>query len=157
VAPDESDVRRFPAEPSPDSEQQRRTQGAGDVRCEIPHAAMDLSTPSARHAFGDLDEGGHEQRREERPDDARVSPLELDPRQPVEAGEQCDVRVVVQREHEHLHRGKKLLALRDVHMEVGLRGKIEEPEHDECGVGPALAAQGEKREESEDARTDANG
>jgi len=118
---------------------------------------MYLSTPSARHALGDLDEGGHEQRREERPDDPCVSPLELHPRQPVEAGEQRDVGVVLQREHEHLNRGKDLLALRDVHMEVGLRGIVEEPEDHECGVGPALAAQGEKSEESEDARTDANG
>jgi hypothetical protein len=38
-----------------------------------------------------------------------------------------------------------------------LRGKIEEPEHHECEVGPALAAQGNKSEESEDARTNANG
>jgi hypothetical protein len=63
----------------------------------------------------------------------------------------------VQREDEHLHRGKQQLAFRDVHAEVGLHGKIEEPEHDECEVGPALAAQGDKSEESEDARTDANG
>jgi hypothetical protein len=118
---------------------------------------MHLSTPSARHALGDLDEGCHEQRREERPDHARVSPLELYPRHPVEAGEQRDIGVVVQREDEHLNRGKELLALRNVHMEVGLRGKVEEPEHHECGVGPALAAQGEKSEESEDTRTDANG
>jgi len=33
---------------------------------------MYLSTPSARHALGDLDEGCHEQRRDERPDAARV-------------------------------------------------------------------------------------
>jgi len=33
---------------------------------------MYLSAPSARHAFGDLDEGGHEQRRDKRPDAARV-------------------------------------------------------------------------------------
>jgi len=118
---------------------------------------MYLSTPSARHAFGDLDEGCHEQRREERPDDPRVRPLELYPRHPVDAGEQRDVRVVLQREDEHLDRGKELLALRDVHMEVGLRGKVEEPEDHECGVGPALAAQGDKSEEREDARTDANG
>jgi len=39
---------------------------------------------------------------------------------------------------------------------VGLLGKIEEPEHHECEVGPALAAQGDKSEESEDAYTDAN-
>jgi hypothetical protein len=118
---------------------------------------MYLSTSSARHALGDLDEGCHEQRREKRPDGARVKPPELYPRQPVEAGEQRDVRVVVQREDEHLYRGKELLALRDVHAEMGLRGKIEEPEHHECEVGPALAAQGNKSEESEDARTDANG
>jgi hypothetical protein len=42
-------------------------------------------------------------------------------------------------------------------MEVGLRGKVEEAEHHKCGIGPALAAQDEKSEESEDARTDANG
>jgi hypothetical protein len=116
-----------------------------------------MSPPRHRHALGDLDEGSHEQRREERPDAARVRPPELYPRHPVEAGEQRDVRVVVQREDEHVHRGKELLALRGVHAEVGLRGKIEEPEHDECEVGPALAAQGDKSEESEDARTDANG
>jgi len=110
-----------------------------------------------RHALGDLDEGSHEQRCEERPDGARVRPPELYPRHPVEAGEQRDVRVVVQREDEHVHRGKEVLALRDVHAEVGLRGKIEEPEHHECEVGPAPAAQGDKGEESEDARTDSNG
>ena len=153
MTPDESDVRRFPAEPGPDSEQQRRAQRPRGVRYEIPHAAM--SPP--RHALGDLDEGSHEQRREERPDAARARPPELYPRHPVEAGEQRDVRVVVQREDEHLNRGKELLALRGVHAEVGLRGKIEEPEHDEYEVGPALAAQGDKSEESEDARTDANG
>jgi len=118
---------------------------------------MDLSTPYARHALGDLDEDSHEQRREERPDDARVSPPELYPRHPVEAGEQRDVRVVVQRDDEHLYCGKELFAFRDVHVEVGLRGKIEEPEHHECEVGPAFAAQGNKSEENEDARTDANG
>jgi hypothetical protein len=117
---------------------------------------MCLSTPSARHAFGDFDEGSHQQRREERPDAARVRPVELYPRHPEEAGEQRDVRVVVQRQDEHLDRGKELLALRGVHMEVGLRGKVEEPEHHECGVGPALAAQGDQSEENEDARTDAN-
>jgi hypothetical protein len=153
VRPDESDVRRFPAEPGPDSEQQRRAQRPCGVRYEIPQAA--LSPP--RHALGDLDEGSNEQRREERPDAARVRPPELYPRHPVEAREQRDVRVVVQRENEHVHRGKELLALRGVHAEVGLRGKIEEPEHHECEVGPALAAQGDKSEESEDARTDANG
>jgi len=116
-----------------------------------------MSPPRHGHALGDLDEGSHEQRGEERPDGARVRPPELHPRHPVEAGEQRDVRVVVQREDEHLHRGKELLALRDMHVEVGLRGKVEEPEHHECGIGPALAAQGEKNEESEDARTDANG
>jgi len=118
---------------------------------------MYLSTPSARHAFGELDEGCHEQRREERPDAARVRPPELYPRHPVEAGEQRDVRVVLQREDQHVHRGKELLALRGVHVEVGLRGKVEEPEHHKSGVGPALAAQGDKSEESEDAHTDANG
>jgi len=56
-----------------------------------------------------------------------------------------------------VQRGKELLALRGVHAEVGLLGKIEEPEHHECKVSPALAAQGDKSEESEDARTDANG
>jgi hypothetical protein len=116
-----------------------------------------VSSPSPRHAFGDLDEGSHEQRREERPDAARVRILELYPRHPVEAGKQRDVRVVVQRENQHLHRGKEMLALRGVHAEVGLLGKIKEPEHDEREVGPALAAQGDKSEESEDARTDANG
>jgi len=116
-----------------------------------------MSPPRQRHALGDLDEGSHEQRREQRPDAARVSPPELYPRHPVEAGEERDVRVVVQREDEHLHRGKELLAFRCVHAEVGLRGKIEEPEHDEYEVGPALAAQGDKSEESEDAGTDANG
>src|SRR2546426_9261789 len=153
--PDEADVRRFPAKPGPDGEQQRRAQRPCGVRYEIPHAAM--SPPRHRHALGDLDERSHEQRREERPDAARARPPELYPRNPVEAGEQRDVRVVVQREDEHLYRGKELLALRDVHAEVGLRGKIEEPEHHECKVGPALAAQGDKSEESEDARTDANG
>jgi hypothetical protein len=63
----------------------------------------------------------------------------------------------VQREDEHVHGGKEQLALRDVHAEVGLRRKIEEPEHHECHVGPALTAQGDKSEESEDACTDANG
>jgi len=116
-----------------------------------------MSPPRHRHALGDLDEGCHEQCREERPDGAPVRPPELYPRHPVEAGEQRDVCVVVQREDEHLYRRKDLLALRDVHAEVGLRGKIEEPEHHECEVGPALAAQGDKSEESEDARTDANG
>src|SRR5206468_7401351 len=116
-----------------------------------------MSPPRHRHALSDLDEGSYEQRREERPDGARVKPPELYPRHPVEAGEQRDVRVVVQREDEHLDRGKELLALRDVHMEVGLRGKVEEPEDHECGVSPALAAQGDKSEEREDARTDANG
>ncbi len=115
-----------------------------------------MSPPRHGHALGDLDKDSHQQRREERPERARVRPAELYPRHPVEAGEQRDVRVVVQRENEHLHRRKQLLALRDVHVEVGLRGKIEEPEHYECGVGPALAAQGEKGEECEDARTDAN-
>jgi len=118
---------------------------------------MYLSTPSARHALGDLDEGCHEQRRDERPDAARVRPLELYPRHPVEAREQRDVRVVVQQGDEQVQRGKELLALRDVHVEVGLRGKVEEPEHHECGVGPALAAQGDKGEKNEDACTDANG
>src|SRR6267378_2119946 len=151
--PDESDVGRFPAEPGPDSEQQRRAQRPCGVRYEIPHAAM--SSPG--HALGDLEEGSHQQRREERPDAARVRPPELYPRHPVEAGEQRDVRVVVQREDEHVHRGKEQLALRGVHAEVGLRGKIEEPEHHEYEVGPALAAQGDKSEENEDARTDANG
>src|SRR3989441_5390919 len=155
VRPDESDVGRFPAEPGPDSEQQHRADRPCGVRYEIPHAAM--SPPRHGHALGDLDEGSHEQRREERPDAARVRPPELYPRHPVEAGEQRDVRVVVQREDEHVHRGKELLALRGVHAEVGLRGEIEEPEHHECEVGPALAAQGDKGEESEDARTHANG
>jgi hypothetical protein len=63
----------------------------------------------------------------------------------------------VQQGHEHLHGGEEQLALRDVDAEVGLRGKIEEPEHDESEVGPALAAQGEESEEREDARADANG
>jgi len=118
---------------------------------------MYLSTPTARHAFGELDEGCDEQRREERPDAARIRPSELDPRHPIEAGEQRDVRVVLQQGDEQAQRGKELLALRGVHVEVGLRGKVEKPEHHECGVGPALAAQGEKGEEGEDARTDANG
>ena len=143
MTPDESDVRRFPAEPRPDREEQRRAHGSCGVRDEIPHAAMYLSTPSARHAFGELDEGCNEQRRDECPDAARVRPSELYPRQPVEAGEQRDVRVVVQQGDEQLQRGKELLALRDVHAEVGLRGKIEEPEQHECEVGPALAAQGD--------------
>jgi len=116
-----------------------------------------LSTPTARHAFGELEEGCDEQRREERPDAARVRPSELYPRHPVEAGEQCDVRVVLQQGDEQAQRGKELLALRGVQVEVGLRGKVEEPEHHECGVGPALAAQGDKGEKGEDARTDANG
>jgi len=116
-----------------------------------------MSPPRHRHALGDLDEGSHEQRREERPDAAHVRPPELHPRHPVEAGEQRDVRVVVEREDEHVHRGKELLALRGVHVEVGLRGKVEEPEHHECKVGPALAAQGDKGEEGEDARTHTNG
>ncbi len=157
MRPDESDVRRFPAEPGPDSEQQRCAQRPCGVRYEIPDAAKYLSTPSASHAFGELDEGCHEQRRDERPDAARVRPPELYPRHPVEAGEQRDVRVVVQREDEHVHRGKELLTLRGMHAEVGLRGKIEEPEYHECEVGPARAAQDDKSEESEDARTDANG
>jgi hypothetical protein len=118
---------------------------------------MDLSTPYARHALGDLDEDCYEQRREERPEDARIRPPERNPRHPVEAREQRDVRVVVQREDEHLQCGKEQLALRHVHAEMGLRGKIGEPEHDECEVGPALAAQGDKSEECEDARTDPNG
>jgi hypothetical protein len=41
-------------------------------------------------------------------------------------------------------------------MEVGLRGKVEEPEPHKCEIGPALAAESEKREENEDACTDAN-
>jgi hypothetical protein len=40
---------------------------------------------------------------------------------------------------------------------VGLRGKVREPEQHESEVGPALAAESEKREKGEDARTDANG
>ena len=151
--PDESDVRRFPAEPGPACEQQRCAQDSCGVRYEILHAAM--SPPC--HALGDLDKGSHEQRREERPDAARVRRPELCPRHPVEAGEQRDVRVVVQQGDEQVQRGKELLALRGVHAEVSLRGKIEEPEQHECQVGPALAAQGDKGEEGEDARTDANG
>ncbi len=50
-----------------------------------------------------------------------------------------------------------LLAVRGVHAEMGLRGKIEEPEQHEREVGPALAAQGDKGEEGEDARTDVKG
>jgi len=118
---------------------------------------MYLPTPTARHALGELDERCHEQRRDECPDAARVRPSELYPRQPVEAGEQRDVRVVVQQGDEQLQRGKDLLAFRGVHAEMGLRGKIEEPEQHEREVGPALAAQGDKGEEGEDARTDVKG
>jgi len=63
----------------------------------------------------------------------------------------------VQQGDEQVQRGKELLALRGVHAEVGLRGKIEEPEQHEGQVGPALAAKGDKGEEGEDAHTDANG
>jgi hypothetical protein len=118
---------------------------------------MCLPAPPSRHALGDLDEGRHEQRREKCPDGARVGVPKLHPRYPVEAGEQRDVCVVAQQRHELLHRGKELLALWNVHVEVGLRGKVREPEQHESEVGPALAAESEKREEGEDARTDANG
>jgi len=50
-----------------------------------------------------------------------------------------------------------VLAFRGVHAEVGLRRKIEEPDQHECEVGPALAAQGDKGEEGEDARTEVKG
>jgi len=63
----------------------------------------------------------------------------------------------VQRERDHAHRRDQLLALRDVHAEMGLRGKVEQTERHERQIGPALAAQGDKGEEDENARTDANG
>jgi hypothetical protein len=63
----------------------------------------------------------------------------------------------VQRENDEAHRRDELLALRDVYAEIGLRGKVEETKHHERQIGPALAAQGDKGEEGEDARTDANG
>src|SRR5207244_11155954 len=68
----------------------------------------------------------------------------------------CRSRVVVQREKDKAHRRDELLALRDVHAEMGLRGKVEETEHHEGQIRPALAAQGEEGKEGEDARTDAN-
>src|SRR5207244_7298570 len=152
AGPDDSEIRRFPGEPGPEGEQQRRTQRPCGVRHEIPQPAM--SPP--RHALGDLDEGSHQQRREQSPDEACLGPPELDPRHPVEAGEQGDVCVVLQGEHEHVHRGDELVALRCVDAEVGLRGKGEETEHHERQIGPGLAAQGDKGEEGENARTDAN-
>jgi hypothetical protein len=118
---------------------------------------MCLPPPAPRHALGDFDQGCREQRREQRPDGARVGVPKLHPRYPVEAGEQRDVRVVVQQRHELLHRRKELRALWNVHMEVCLRGEVREPEQHDSEVRPALAAESEKREEGEDARTDAKG
>jgi len=63
----------------------------------------------------------------------------------------------VQQRDELLNRGKQLLALRGVHMEMGLRGKVEKAEQRECEVGPALAAQGDKGKEYQGTCTDANG
>jgi hypothetical protein len=61
----------------------------------------------------------------------------------------------VQQRDELLRRGQQLLAFRGVHLEMGLRGKVEKAEQREREVGPALSAQSDKGKECQGARTDA--